>query len=142
MTDIVQQKPAYIGYDFFTYEVDFPLIAPAASQSASFTIQAEADFLLSKLTMTADIVGAAITDSSAPIPLCTLLIQDTGSGRQLSNVPVPLSNMFGSGKLPFILPRQRVFLARSVVNLTLLNFSAATTYNVKLSFVGEKAFRG
>lgn len=142
MADIVQSRPTYIAYDFFSYQVDFVNIAPAAQQSNNFTVQAEADFLLSKMTMQADLNGAAVTTSSNIIPLCTLLIQDTGSGRQLSNIPVPLSAFFGNGNLPFILPRQRVFLARSVVNLTLLNFSAATTYNVRLSFIGEKAFRG
>lgn len=132
----------YINYDFFTYEVDFFNLAAAQTQTNNFTVQAEADFLLSKVTLIADLDGAAVTDAARIVPLCTILINDTGSGRNLSNIAMPIANMFGSGGLPFILPRQRVFLARSVVNITLANYSDATTYNLRLSFIGEKAFRG
>lgn len=137
--DIMKQ---YFAFDFFTYEVDFSNVVSSGSASASFTVQQEADFLLSKITMTADIAGASITESSRPVPLCTIMINDTGSGRNLMASAVPLGNIFGSGGLPFILPRQRLFVASSVVNITLTNYSASTDYNVRLSFIGEKAFKG
>jgi len=133
--------PPYGAYDFFVYEVDFLALANGASSTNSFTIQQEADFLLSKLCLTADIAAAAQTQSSAVVPLCTININDTGSGRNLMSAAVPLPALFGAGNLPFILPRQRLFVASSVVNVTLNNFSAASTYNVRLSFIGEKAFR-
>jgi len=136
--DIMKQ---YFAFDFFTYEVDFFGLASAVSATSSFTVQQEADFMLSKITMTADVAGAAITDATRPIPLCTIMINDTGSGRNLMASAVPLGNIFGSGSLPFILPRQRLFVASSVVNVTLTNYSAATTYDIRLSFIGEKAFK-
>lgn len=130
----------YISQDFFVYEVDFSALAPAASQTSSFTVQQEADFLLTKINMTPDIAAAAYTDSTRPVPLVTITINDTGSGRNLMSSAVPLPALFGSGGLPFILPRQRLFVASSVVNITLTNYDAATTYNIRLSFIGEKAF--
>lgn len=137
----LRRVPNYDAYDFFVYEVDFSGLAAAASATSSFTVQQEADFVLSKVTLQADIAAAAQTDSTRVIPLATILISDTGSGNNLMSSAVPLANLFGSGGLPFILPRQRIFVASSVVNITLSNFSAATTYNIRLSFIGEKAFK-
>lgn len=130
----------YNAYDFFIYEVDFSGLAAGASQTSSFTIQQEADFMLTKINMNANIAAAAYTQSATPVPLVTIMINDTGSGRNLMSSAVPLANIFGSAGLPFILPRQRLFVASSVVNITLTNFDAAVTYNIRLSFIGEKAF--
>lgn len=135
-----QIRSRYFAFDFFTYEVDFNALANGNSDTQNFVVDNDSDFLLTKLTMFADIAGAAQTDSSRIIPLATIVINDTGSGRNLMDSAVPLPSIFGSGALPFILPRQRVIASRSVVNVTLSNFSAATTYNIRLSFVGEKAF--
>lgn len=131
----------YNAYDFFVYQVDVSNLLANTSQSASFTIQQEADFVLTKLAVSADVAGAPQTFSDQVIPLVSLMINDTGSGRNLMTTAVPLPCLFGSSGLPFILPRQRIFVGSSVVNLTLTNYSAATAYNLKLSFVGEKAFR-
>lgn len=131
---------SYNNYDFFVYETDFSGLAAAASASNSFTVQQEADFILTKINVTADIAGGAITESTRIIPLVTVLINDTGSGRNLMSQAIPIPNLFGSGGLPFILPRQRIFVASSVVNVTVSNYSAGTTYNLRLSFIGEKAF--
>lgn len=138
---VLPQQEPYFAKDFFVYEVDFAALAAAASATGQFTIQADSDFLLSKLACTADIAAAAQTDSTRVIPLVSILITDTGSGRNLMNQAVPIPAMFGQGDLPFILPRQRIFVARSVVTVTLTNYDAASTYNVKLSFIGEKGFR-
>lgn len=131
----------YGAYDFFTYELDFSALANGANATSSFNIQSDADFLWTKAAFFADIAAAAQTDSSKIVPLCTVLISETGSSRQLSNIAVPLPNIFGYGDLPFILPRQRIFVANSTVTVTVTNFSAASTYNLRLSFIGEKAFR-
>lgn len=135
------KSKVYGSYDFFVYEVDFAALAPGGSLTNSFTVQQEADFLLTKITMIADIAAAAQMASTRVIPLATIMINDTASGRNLMSSAVPLPNIFGEGGLPFILPRQRLFVASSVVNVTLTNFDAAATYNIKLSFIGEKAFQ-
>jgi hypothetical protein len=130
----------YIAKDFFVYQLDFAALLAGSSATQSFTIQADADFLLTKMAFFASIENAAFTDSTRPIPNISMLINDTGSGRNLSNIAVPVASIMGSGQLPFILPRQRIFLANATINITLNNFDATEQYNMRLSFIGEKGF--
>lgn len=131
-----------IAKDFFIYAADFTGLASGSSQTQTINIQADSDFVVQKLTFAANVANAGQTDSSRVIPLCSLLITDTGSGRQLSNIPIDLSTLFGTGEIPFILPQPKVFVARSNISLQLANYDAAQTYNVKLSLIGMKLFRG
>lgn len=131
----------YFAKDFFVYEADILNIGPGQTQTTYFTIQADSDFLWTKAAYFADTGAGGITSSNRVIPLATVLVQDTGSGRILMANAVPIVSMFGTGELPFILPRQRIFVARSQVQVNVTNFSTADTYNIRLSFIGEKAFR-
>jgi len=130
----------YFAKDFFTYQLDFDLLTAGSSLTKSFNIQADADFLLSKLSYAAALGDAAYTDGDRPIPNVSLIIQDTGSGRNLMNIAVPIPALFGTGQLPFILPRQRIFVANATINVTINNFDVAAAYNIRLSFIGEKGF--
>ncbi len=127
--------------DFYTYETNFDGLAAGTDASQQINIQADSDFELQKLTYFADIGAAAQTDSTRVVPLCSFLILDSGSGRQLMDQSVPLANLAGTGQIPFILPNPKIFAARSVVTITLNNFSVGTTYNVKVSFIGVKRFK-
>jgi hypothetical protein len=138
---VAQQREAYFAKDFFTYELDISALAAGGSTTQTFTIQADSDFLWTKAAYFADIAAAAQTSSTLIVPLATVLIQDTGSGRNLMSSAVPIPSLFGSGGLPMILPRQRLFVARSQVQVTVTNYDAAVTYNIRLSFIGEKGFR-
>lgn len=130
----------YIAQDVFTYEVDFTALAAGASQSSSIQIENSSDFLWQKATFFADIASAAQTQSGQVLPLCTVLLTDSGSARQLMNSAVPVPNMFGVGYSPFILTNPKKFMARSSITVAVTNFSAATTYNLRLSFIGVKLF--
>lgn len=134
------QERVYLAKDFFTYQVNFAAVLAGSSQTQTFTIQADADFLLTKQAFFATLGNVAFTDSSRPIPNINVTIQDTGSGRNLMNTAVPIASIFGTGQLPFILPRQRIFLANATVNVTITNFDVADDYDVYLSFIGEKGF--
>jgi hypothetical protein len=127
--------------DFFTYEVNFSGLAAGTDSVQQINIQADSDFELMKMTYFADIAAAAQTESTQVVPLCSVLILDSGSGRQLSDQAVPVPNLFGTGEIPFILPNSKIFSARSLISVTVNNFSAATTYNLKLSFIGVKRFK-
>lgn len=128
--------------DFFIYQEDFSSLANGASATGSINIQADSDFVVQKLTFLADIAAAVQTDSSRVVPLITIQITDTGSGRNLMESPAPISNVFGTGEIPFILPQPKLLLARSTVAISVANFSASTTYNLRISFIGHKVFRG
>lgn len=128
----VPQKDPYFAKDFFTYEVDITsTIAASGSTTSTFTVQADSDFLWTK---------AAYIQTGTGVP--AILIQDTGSGRNLMTQAVPVASLFGTGQLPFILPRQRIFVARATVTVTITNLDAVNTItSLRLSFIGEKGFR-
>ena len=135
-----QMLPRVVYEDFFTYEIDFAALAPAAQANGSIQIQADSDFKWLKSAYYADIAAAAFTATTRPIPSVTVQITDGGSGRNLMNQAVPVPSLFGIGELPFILPIPRVFKANSTINISVTNFDAAETYNLRMSFIGLKQF--
>ena len=140
---LTSATPPQVQYvqDWFVYNADFLALAPAVVANQNIQIQADSDFKLIKLAMAADIAGAAQTESNMPMPNATLMILDTGSGRQLFSNPIPLNAIFGSGRLPFILPVPRIFKARSNISLTVASFEAVNINNIRLAFIGNKIFQ-
>lgn len=136
-----QEAAGKVLLDFFIYRAQAAALGAGASQAVTVNIQADSAFILDKMSVFADLAGAAQTDSTRVIPLVTLQITDGGSGRNLQNGPIPLSSIAGNGELPFVLPQPRVFVANSSITFTFTNFSLATTYtNVFLSLIGRKVF--
>lgn len=132
----------YLYKDDFTYNVGLSSsLAPAATQSATFNIDGDSDFWLVKTTVFANVANDGTTDSSNVLPGVSVLITDTTSGRQLMNEAVPLPNVAGTARLPFIWPIVRLFTAKSTIKVDFFNFTDNTTYTVlELSFNGIKAF--
>jgi hypothetical protein len=128
--------------DFFTYVVNFNP-GPAAGLPASTTIQvqADSDFELQKLAFFADIALAAVTESTRVLPLVTIQLTDQGSGRQIFSLPVPIPAIMGDGRIPFILPTTKIFVANSAIGVDIANYSSATTYNIRIALIGAKIFR-
>jgi len=137
------QEPGGQGVikDFYVYQEDFAAVLAGQSQTGSINVQADSDFVLQKMTFVADLAGNPQTDSGRIIPLMSVQITDTGSGRNLMEAACPIPSIFGTGQIPFILPQPKLFLARSSITITVSNFSAATDYNARLSFIGHKVFR-
>lgn len=127
--------------DFYIYEAETLALAAAGNANDTVQIEADSDFILQKLAYQADIAAAAQTDSTRVLPLVTVLLTDTGSGRQLMNNPIPVPSFFGTGELPFILPNPRLFARNTVINIAFTNFSAATAYNLRLAFIGYKVYK-
>lgn len=130
-----------VAKDFFTYNAIFSGLAASASATQNILIEASSSFLWQKSQFFADIALAAQTDSTRVIPLVTVLIVDSGSGRQIMDVPVPIASLFGTGEYPYILPLPKLYVARTNIAITVQNFSAATTYNIRLSLTGMKVFQ-
>ena len=130
----------YVAKDFYVYEEDFGSLAAAASLTGAIVIQTDSDFILQKLTAMA---RDGATTFVPPDIQMTVLVTDTGSGRQLVDGAVPLGNLFGSARFPFIMPTPRLFVARSTIEITLTNISGAAAIAfeaTKLSFIGFKAY--
>ena len=126
--------------DFYIYEAEALAIAPAASVNDIINIEADSHFMLQKFAYEADIAAAAFVFNTRPIPLITIQLIDSGSGRQLMQNPIPVSSFMGDGQLPFILPNPRKFLRNSTIQIAFTNFDAAITYNIRLAFIGYKIY--
>lgn len=127
--------------DFFTYEVDFSSIDSAAQATSNINVQADSDFKWIKSYQMTDIAGAGQDVSTQIVPLATVVIVDSGSGRQLMSGAVPIPNLFGVVGNPYILPIPRIFKARSNIAFTVANYDAADTYRIRLSLEGTKLFQ-
>lgn len=123
---------------FYTYNFLFSAIAPGVTLTVTQNVQALEDFDWLKGTHQTDIASAAQTDSGRVIPLATVLVVDSGRSYQLSNVAVPVESIFGTGGRPFILPAPYRFLRAGTISVALTNYSAATTYNIRLCMIGVK----
>lgn len=137
----VAETPQGVRRDFFAYGINFTALASAAADQAAFQIQADSDFELQKMTMFADIAAADEEEATRVLPLVTIQIQDTGNGRSLFAIPMPVSALFGDGRIPFILPTTKVFNANASVTVAVANYNAATTYNLRFVFIGSKIFK-
>lgn len=147
VADPASWSARYSSKDYFTYELDFAtaavsdLIGAGAARVLSFQIDAENDFIWQKACYVATIADAAVTFTTRVIPLATVLIQTSPSQRPLMNIAVPVTSLFGTGEVPFILPQPRIFPARGLVTVTAQAFVAAgTTYRLRLSFIGTKLY--
>jgi len=129
-----------IRRDFYIYEAEALALAFGGNANDIINIEADSDFMLQKFAYQADIAAAAFTYNTRPIPLVTIQLIDSGSGRQLMNNPIPITSFMGDGQLPFILPNPRKFLRNSTIQVAFANFDAAVTYNIRLAFIGYKIY--
>ncbi len=116
-------------------------IASAATANTQITIQADSDFEWDYTTVYGEINGATASPlpDNIDIPI-SVLITDGGSGRQLFNQAIPVTTLAGLGREPYILPQKRIFMGKSTVNFSFLNFGAATVNNFFLTLHGRKIF--
>lgn len=133
--------PRVIAEDFYTYGIQFQAFNAGDTSTGFIQIEADSDFLIQKLAYFSNLNDNAVTVFSQDVPLATILIIDTGSGRQIMNIPIPIGALFGDGRLPYILPTPKLFTKNSRINVTLFNFSAGVDYNdIWINFEGKKIF--
>lgn len=128
--------------DFYSYTQRVTFTAAGsvgATQSMVFQIEADSYFYLNAISYQADIALAAVTDSGNVVPLVTIVIFDSGSGRQLMANPVPLNCIAGYNGAPFRLPKPRRFASTAQITATLVNYSA-NLYSLSLCLSGFKVY--
>lgn len=126
--------------DWFSYEFAFGSLTTSQTKNLTVQIQADSDFELMQIEATANPNGLAEPWLTSYFLPATIFITDTGTGRNLMQNPVPLSHLVGDGKLPYILPEERIFVAKSTIQVTLVSISAATWDNYYVTFSGAKLF--
>lgn len=129
--------------EFFTYSTTFQTLAANTSQTNAIQIQANSHFEVKKLAFVCFYgVGVADTNTTLAIPAVSVLITDTGSGRQWSDQAIQLTSMFGTGMLPAILPTPRILPAASQITVQVNNlFTGQAISLLTLGFVGRKVYR-
>lgn len=106
------------------------LASTAPNGSSQIQIDNGYDFYLYAITHQADLAGAAQQTNNVPNPLVTVLINDSSANRNLSNVPMPLPTISGTGQLPYRTIRPRLFPANTVISFTWVSYVASgTTYS-------------
>lgn len=127
--------------DQYFYSAYVASLASGASATPVIQVSADSDFYCTALTYFADVAGAAQTDSTRVIPVATLLITDTGSGRQLMDRAQPFGAIFGDGTNPYRLISPRLFQRSTSIQCQIANYSAGTTYaNLYVVFHGFKLY--
>lgn len=135
-----EMGPGEVARDSFTYPLEFMDLQPGETQTKTFTIQADSAFFVHNQVQFTD-TGSPQDASSREIPVCKIMITDTGTGRQLYAEAVSLASQFGTAELPYILPRPKYFLSRATVEVSITNISSGTTYpRIMLAFNGEKIY--
>jgi hypothetical protein len=121
--------PQADGSDIMFYATNVQGLSNGSPNGQS-TIQIDSgvDFYWFATTMQADLVGAAQTESGIVIPLVNVLINDTGSRKNLQNIAIPVASIAGFGERPYRLIRPRLFRASSTINFTWTAITASQTY--------------
>lgn len=127
--------------DFFIYTLAVTNLAPTVTANTTVNIQADSDFIVTKMTGMADVAAAGQTFNTQVIPLVRVQLTDTGSGRNLFDIATDMSAIAGSAYLPYIMPVERRFSANSTIQAAFTNYDAAQTYgNVRLYLHGFKTW--
>lgn len=109
--------------EFFTYIIGTstdPLIGGSLTYDETFDFvrfNNDADFECRKLVCFADDIGDPQTDSSRRIPNFNFNIRDNATGRTLFNGFVSTAELFGDGKVPFILPTSHFFTRATIAQM-------------------------
>lgn len=117
-------------------------IAALGNASVAINFDQDSKFVWTNTTYFVDLSAAAFTDTSRPVPLITVTMLDTGSGRNLLYSAAPIDSIAGNkGAEKYTLPLAREFAPSATLRLTYANYSAATTYtNLYLVLHGYKVF--
>ncbi len=138
----VNQMRKKIDLDPFTYNINFLPLAASNNATDQFITQADSGFAIVKtcfvIASNVDVFVANISDTPKYAPLLVTL-SDSGAGRNLSNSPVAINSLFGTGERPFIWARPKVLDPNSTFVAQVQNL-VATAFNVRLAFQGFKIF--
>jgi hypothetical protein len=127
------------------YSVQFPFTGSTVIAAGNTPVPVDAtisgDYLFAAkyITFFASQQANIVTPVAAP-PL-TILIEDEGSNRKLSNSPVHIMAYAGTGQLPFPMPIAKLFSANSSITVTAANLDTVNGYNLWFVLHGLKIFK-
>ena len=115
-------------------------LAAAAIAQQPLQFQSDSYFEAWAITYSAMLDGATEPDVDNIFCPVTVFIADAGSGKQLFNQIIPLSQMAGPARQPFMIPGRRIFLPTSTVTFTFNNPDGTQWNSISLTLHGRKIF--
>jgi hypothetical protein len=123
--------------DFFSYEIDFLPLAASVGASGKFTTNNDSGFLIGAIqAFCQQDDGTVIPTAEIPV---TILLTDSGSGREIMSDFVPIPNLCGNGPFQGLLYWPKFIPPASTVKVQVNNLSA-DPLSLRLSFNGFKVF--
>jgi len=127
-----------IQTDPFTYLATFSF-SSATTLPFNINIQADSDFIILQTMYFVNVAAASQERSTQALFNGTVLMTDTGSGRQLMDSSVPVDSLFGNGQFPYIWPSPKMLSSKSTFQVQATQIES-TTQTLYLSFSGIKVF--
>jgi hypothetical protein len=133
-------RSLYPGWNLYlapyAYNIPFISLAQSASQSASLSITANADFMVLGVYYRANI-GTAQTVSTKTAAFIRCLITDAGTNEQWTNAAVDLENYATNGMRVHTLPFPRLVQGNTALSIQVTSFApTAETYSFDLMLEG------
>lgn len=129
----------------FIYELPVVqnLAVNAISNAAQVQFDQSSDFMWTHSCYDFSLANAAYTDATRPIPNMSVIINDSGSGRNLQNSAVPVGHVFGKTGEPLPRPAPYLVSGGSTLSFTFTNFDAAVANGVlRCSLIGQQIYFG
>lgn len=132
--------------EFDPFWLVFPTFGPftaALNVTNTVNVPNDADFECRRITYHIDAATQLTVGVALLIPNITILLTDSGSGRNLMNAAAPLASIAcGEAPMPPVdLAWPKIFTRNSTITASLTNFDgAATTFLIRLTLSGRKIF--
>lgn len=117
----------------------FTALSLTVPQTQVIPISANGDFFCTGLRYRAVNAGIAQTVSTVPLVNARMLISDTGTDEQWSNIPIDINaqaQIAGGPAQDMDFPFPRLIAGRSSVSVTLTSFEAAATPTIDFELIG------
>lgn len=124
-----------ITCEAYTYNAVFNPLPAAGQLIVNVQITNDSDFVI----LATNLVSYSAVGVLVVAPDYTIQLLDTSSGRQLQDVPTHVSNVTGTGQLPYIWPEPYLLKGGGTLAVTLINPTALAAL-ASVSFIGYKVF--
>ncbi len=124
--------------DLFAYTWEQTVIANTTGSPVLVSILADSDFVAIKGV--ASMYQNVVARTHVEFQDVTVVINDSGSGRNLEDKAIAIRHLFGHPRDPVIYQPPKLFVANSTISLTFANNANADVI-IRASFVGYKLFR-
>lgn len=127
---------------YFVYEQDFLPLGALGTATGNIQIQNDSHFLCLGITsLVTDNTNTTIINAPSGSNATGKLVQitDVAAGFPLSQVPVPLENITGTGMLPGLFAIPKLFRKGTTIATQIQNL-INTAHNVRISYTGVRIY--